>query len=114
MQKLTEEQMKAAYSHAHYRLFRPPFEWPSDQEMGLVCSALINGGDYLPQRFFLNRHEDVSGVSGTGRIAEGVIFKGGKVVLFWYSSQSIAIYDSLDVLKQIHGHGGKTAVELIA
>ena len=33
--------------------------------------------------FSLVRHEDVSGVSGTGRVADGVEFNDGTVVLRW-------------------------------
>ena len=34
-------------------------------------------------RFQLRRAEDVSGSSGTGIVAEGVISNRGRVVLFW-------------------------------
>lgn len=43
----------------------------------------LGGGQ--PQRFRLVRHEDVSGVSGTGVVAEGVLFSSGKAVLSWCS-----------------------------
>lgn len=33
--------------------------------------------------FELHRQADSSGVSGTGRVAEGVIFEGGETVLRW-------------------------------
>jgi hypothetical protein len=35
--------------------------------------------------FYLKRVEDESGVSGTGRIAQGFIFDNGKVALTWLS-----------------------------
>jgi len=37
--------------------------------------------------FYLKRVEDESGISGTGRIAQGAIFDNGKVALTWLSEQ---------------------------
>jgi hypothetical protein len=59
--------------------------------------------------FYLERLEDPSGVSGTGRVAEGVVFSNGWVALVWLSaSPSLAFYLSLESVEAIHGHGGKT------
>ena len=45
--------------------------------------------------FYLNRLEDESGVSGTGRVAQGFIFDNGKVALTWLSEHpSVTIYDN--------------------
>jgi hypothetical protein len=64
------------------------------------------------RRFRLLRIEDVSGVSGTGVVAEGVIFSTGKVVLSWCSEyHSVAVYDSAADLLAIHGHKGRTRVD---
>lgn len=61
--------------------------------------------------FVLRRIEDISGISGTGDVAEGVMFSNGKCVLSWTTEhQSIAIYDSLKELEAIHGHNGSTEV----
>ena len=61
--------------------------------------------------FYLKRVEDESGVSGTGRIAQGAIFDNGKVALTWLSEHpSVTIYDSIGEVHAIHGHGGKTEV----
>ena len=61
--------------------------------------------------FYLKRVEDESGVSGTGRIAQGFIFDNGKVALTWLSEHpSITIYDSIGEVTAVHGHGGKTEV----
>ena len=59
--------------------------------------------------FYLNRTEDESGVSGTGRIAQGFIFDNGKVCLTWLSEHpSVTIYDNIGEVHAIHGHQGKT------
>ena len=61
--------------------------------------------------FYLNRTEDESGISGTGRIAQGFIFDNGKVALTWLSEHpSVTIYDNIGEVRAIHGHGGKTEV----
>lgn len=62
--------------------------------------------------FVLNRHEDESGVSGTGVVAEGVEFSDGTVALRWtLSSASTGVYKNIDDVIDIHGHHGKTVVE---
>lgn len=63
------------------------------------------------KRFHLRRNEDESGVSGTGRIAEGVMFTDGTCALRWLTEhRSTALYENIQTLIKIHGHGGKTAV----
>lgn len=62
-------------------------------------------------RFHLRRKVDSTGVSGTGRVAEGVIFLNGKVALTWLTQHtSVAIYDSIKTCHAIHGHGGNTEI----
>jgi hypothetical protein len=62
-------------------------------------------------RFWLDRSDDESGVSGTGRVAEGIRFSNGRVALSWLTKHSsVAIYDSMAEVVCIHGHGGKTKV----
>jgi hypothetical protein len=74
----------------------------------------VNHGDARgkPRFFVLFRNEDVSGVSGTGVVAEGCVFSNGRVVLQWLSNglESIAIHDSLESLERVHGHGGRTHI----
>ena len=61
--------------------------------------------------FYLKRTEDESGVSGTGRVAQGFVFDNGKVAVTWLSEHpSVTVYDSIGEVHAIHGHGGKTEV----
>ena len=63
------------------------------------------------KQFHLWREEDISGISGTGRVAEGVVFPNGRCVMAWSTEPtSIAIYESLADLISIHSHGGSTKV----
>ena len=66
------------------------------------------------QEFYLSRDEDVSGTSGTGIVARGIVLPSGKCVLEWTSFHtSIALYNNVQDVESIHGHGGKTKVVLI-
>lgn len=66
------------------------------------------------RRFVLNRKEDKGGVSGTGIVAEGVVFTNGKCIISWRTKfTSVAIYDDLATLEAIHGHGGSTKIEWV-
>lgn len=68
----------------------------------------------LPCRFRLNRLEDVSGVSGTGIVAEGTLWTDGSVAVRWVTeTPCTAIWDNLEALMAVHGHGGCTVVEWI-
>lgn len=61
--------------------------------------------------FYLKRTEDESGVSGTGRVAQGFIFDNGKVAVTWLSEHpTVTVYDNIGEVHAIHGHGGKTEV----
>ena len=63
------------------------------------------------RRFFLQRHDDRTGVSGTGRVAEGVVFSTGWVALTWLTSiNSLVFYPSIRNVEHIHGHGGATEI----
>ena len=59
--------------------------------------------------FYLERAEDETGVSGDGRVAEGVEFSDGQCALHWLTHTSCSgIYANVKQLVLIHGHGGKT------
>ena len=66
------------------------------------------------RRFELHRDEDVSGVSGTGVVAEGVAFSnGGPVALRWTSEwpTSVVFHDrGTESLEAVHGHNGRTRI----
>ena len=65
------------------------------------------------QAFYVRRDEDVHGNSGTGIVAEGVIFRSGQCVMRWnHEIASIVMFNSIDEVEAIHGHGGKTVVVL--
>lgn len=70
--------------------------------------------DVTLRRFYLVRTQDLTGVSGTGRVAGGVIFPDGTVAMRWNTGvASTAIYDSITDVETIHGHNGATVVALV-
>lgn len=74
----------------------------------------MKASGYNMKVFYLKRTEDESGISGTGRVAQGFIFDNGKVALTWLSEHpSVTIYDNIGEVHAIHSHGGKTEVEMI-
>lgn len=62
--------------------------------------------------FHLVRYVDESGISGTGHVAEGVEFSDESVVLRWVVGErhSTVLWDSIEDVIAIHGHGGKTRI----
>lgn len=82
-----------------------------------------------PRRFLLIRDEDVTGVSGIGIVATGVLFPPTQhsidetawtqrppkrhVALEWTTAwpTSIVFHDrGVESLEHVHGHGGKTRI----
>jgi len=61
--------------------------------------------------FILYRVTDVSGVSGTGVVAEGVQFSDGVCVCRWTTSTATTTtYASINDVESIHGHDGATRI----
>ncbi len=57
------------------------------------------------RRFNLIRYTDITGVSGIGNVAEGIVFSDGTVVMRWKSKiPTTTIYNSLENLLAIHDH----------
>jgi hypothetical protein len=68
-----------------------------------------------PRIFILRRTEDISGTSGVGVVAQGVVFGDGSCALRWMTKwRSWAVYESLAELEAIHGHDGRTVIEFVA
>lgn len=61
-----------------------------------------------PRRFSMVRQADQSGVSGTGKVLDGVEFSNGKVAVSWRpiagagGQSSVGVYDSFAVFEAIH------------
>lgn len=67
--------------------------------------------DVLPRLFQLHRETDVTGISGTGVVAYGVLFPDGVTVIRWRGHhQSTVVWESLADVDAIHGHNGATRI----
>jgi hypothetical protein len=61
--------------------------------------------------FHLERDVDVSGISGTGTVADGCVFPDGVTVVRWRGDrQSTVVWPSIEDVEAIHGHGGATRI----
>jgi hypothetical protein len=65
-----------------------------------------------PRCFHLVRYRDVTGVSGTGVVAEGVEWSDGTVALRWSSKYPTTTVwqDGIEALIAVHGHGGASTI----
>lgn len=68
-----------------------------------------------PRHFQLVRDQDVSGVSGTGHVADGVIFSDGHAAVHWLGRWPTTTPhpDGIVSVKGVHGHGGSTRIVLL-
>lgn len=68
------------------------------------------------RRFQLHRDVDETGISGTGIVADGVLFddeEDGPVVLRWRGGfpTSVVFHDrAMASVEAVHGHGGRTRI----
>lgn len=66
------------------------------------------------RRFVLIRVEDLTGVSGTGEVAEGTVFSSGLAVIRWLREPyAMGVYQTLDDVISVHGHEGRTQLQFI-
>lgn len=70
--------------------------------------------------FQIVRHEDVSGISGTGIVAQGVEFDDGQVAVRWLGpiehpwgtvQPTTVLHPNIENVEMLHGHNGLTEVE---
>lgn len=73
-----------------------------------------------PRRFVVSRDRDVTGVSGTGTVAEGVEFSDGTAVVRWRElpedhphyqrgvRATTVVFPSAAAVEALHGHNGAT------
>jgi hypothetical protein len=63
------------------------------------------------KKFYLLRHEDVHNNSGVGVVAEGIVFDNGMASMTWLTKyKTVTTFESITVVKKLHGHDGKTQV----
>jgi hypothetical protein len=78
------------------------------EHLKLTNRAEVNPPE--PRLFTVTRNFDQSGISGTGRILDGVVFHNGQVVVCWRSDvnektpgfSSLGIYPSWEAFMHVH------------
>lgn len=82
-----------------------------------VAGRIVRADEQVPppRLFLLRRHVDVSGVSGTGTVADGVEWADGTASVRWRGEHpSVVFWDrGRTSVELIHGHGGATDVEYL-
>ncbi|MEV6791293.1 hypothetical protein AB0M87_04670 [Streptomyces sp. NPDC051320] len=70
-----------------------------------------------PRAFLVRRDEDVTGISSTGVVAEGVLFSDGWVVTHWLDrppmhepKTDVWHHQGVEPFEKVHGHGGTTRI----
>lgn len=67
-----------------------------------------------PRRFYLHRKVDKTGISGTGVVADGVVWQTGAATLNWRGGgESYNTWpgpDAISEIERIHGHQGATVI----
>lgn len=65
-----------------------------------------------PRHFQLRRDTDISGVSGTGHVADGVVFSDGHAAVHWLGRWPTTTPHpaGLVSVEGVHGHGGATRI----
>jgi hypothetical protein len=70
---------------------------------------VLEGTTTTAKRFYLYRSEDVSGISGTGVVADGVLWGDGAVTIRWRGERPSTVnWNCIDDAEAVSGHGGKT------
>lgn len=66
------------------------------------------------KHFYLDRVIDESGMSGLGKVAEGVVLPNGVAVMWWLCPpHSVQVYQTIKDLHHIHKHGKKNTTKLV-
>jgi hypothetical protein len=67
--------------------------------------------DTEPRLFRLQRDTDISGISGTGRVADGVLWPDGTVTIRWRGARPSTVgWNGIEDVEAINGHGGATRI----
>ncbi|MEU3124385.1 hypothetical protein ABZ696_29485 [Streptomyces albidoflavus] len=82
-----------------------------------VGARIVRADEQLapPRRFVLRRRVDVSGISGTGDVADGVLWPDGTASIRWRGEHpSVVFWDRGRVsVEMIHGHQGATEIVFV-
>jgi hypothetical protein len=66
----------------------------------------------VTRRFVLRRAEDVNGLTGTGDVADGVLWPDGTASVRWRGERASIVFwaGGVEDVEHVHGHGGLTRI----
>lgn len=68
----------------------------------------------MKAKFCLHRNVDITGISGEGKVVEGVVLKDGSIQMTWLTdTPSFCRHNDMEAVKYIHGHNGNTEIVFI-
>lgn len=87
--------------------------------MGMLMRTHERGTVLTARRFEVVRERDLTGISGTGIVAEGIEFSDGTAVVRWREDPTAQSYErgvrattvifpSVEAVEALHGHNGAT------
>jgi hypothetical protein len=110
---LVDALQAVGYPEADYHLVDAIIEHLYDNGAGWdLTRAFLSDGEF-PYPGRLIRAEDETGVSGTGVVGWVAEFPDGVAVTRWAVTdiRQTCVWNSIDDVLAIHGHGGKTRIE---
>jgi len=65
-----------------------------------------------PRRFYLQRDTDVTGASGVGRVADGILWPDGTATVHWRGEDNSEVSWPTGIagIERRSGHGGATRI----
>src|SRR6266545_1678161 len=83
-----------------------------EEHLATSPDETVAEGTRPARRFRLIRHTDVTGVSGTGPVADGVQWADGTVALHWSGCQpATSVWQKgIDAVIAVHGHDGGSTI----
>lgn len=88
---------------------------PAGQATAPAETAIGTLAELPPCVFVLQRHIDHTGISGTGPVAEGVVWSDGTVSLRWMGATPSTTFwqAGISAVEAVHGHGGATEIRYL-
>ena len=66
------------------------------------------------RRFFLERETDPTGMSGTGRVADGIEFDNGQIAMTWKKEfPSVTVFQSISTVEKLHSHNAQDPTRIV-
>lgn len=85
--------------------------WELSRGIGIPGYADSTQVAFKTKNYWLYRLVDSTGISGRGLVANVAVFPNGRAVVAWCvpgKPNSVSVFDTVEDLMSIHGHGSNT------